>query len=169
MRNSIFNDNEVDKIDEYNTESSYRNHSSGAAVEVEDYLLFSALLGLILFEILGTLKLNYMLELEWVFCIIPLEVFIIIMSYLLLKRTNNFFNEYVTDFYEYRTLYVIKLITVKTVAGLVTVSALAEIYPVLNTEADIAAYTCIVFGIIWIAIVLIYYQHIREYSKKLPI
>ena len=110
-----------------------------------------------------------MLELQWVFCIIPLEVFIIIMSYLLLKRTNNFFNENVHDIYVYRTLYAIKIITVKTVAGLALISSLAEIYPSLNTEADIAAYTCIVFGLIWIGIVLIYYQNISEYSKKLPI
>ena len=59
VRNSIITDNEVDKIDEYNTTSSRREFSSsGVLVEVEDYLLFSALIGLILFEILGTLKLN---------------------------------------------------------------------------------------------------------------
>lgn len=155
----MMNDNEVDQIDEY-TSSSVARHSTHD-VHVEDYLIFISLLGLITFEILATLKLNGMLDMYWIFVIIPLEAFVLIISYMIIKRTSNFFYQNVHDVYAYRVLMVVKILTIKTIAGLVTVTALAEVYPVLITEADFAAYTSIVFGLIWILIVVIYYKEIK--------
>lgn len=52
----------------------------------DDYALFLALLNLIVFEILGALKISKVLDWYWIFLVIPLEIALFLITYLVLKK-----------------------------------------------------------------------------------
>lgn len=91
-----------------------------------------------------------------------------LISYLVLKKSKQFLKRTIHNKYEYYGLVALIFLSAKTLVGLITLSALVEIYPPLNTEANIAAYTLIVLGILWTIVISYYNKPLSQYSKRLP-
>jgi hypothetical protein len=130
-------------------------------------LLFAGILTLIIFELLGTLKISGLIDWYWVFVIIPLEISLFMFSYIQFKRAKILIARNTTNRYSYYGLLGMQFLTQKTVVGLVSLTALVELYPFLGFEADIAAYTIVILAVLWIIVVMSYRSEIDEYSAWL--
>ncbi|CDW72719.1 UNKNOWN [Stylonychia lemnae] len=171
IRNSIINDIEVDKgIDDnssamriYSLKMKQKNQQ-----ENDDYIMFMSLLSLIIFELLGVLKLKKILDWYWVFIIIPLEISLFLITLIILRHSRHLLNIHVKNKYWYYAFMALKILTLKTLIGLFSLAALVELFPFIMKEADIAATVTLVLALIWLGVILFYYQKIESYSQRLP-
>lgn len=91
-----------------------------------------SLLSLIIFELLGVLKLNKFIDWYWIFLIIPLEISLFLLTVLVLKKSKPVLERYVKNKYWYYAFMCLKIISLKTLIGLISFAALVELYPFLN-------------------------------------
>eukprot|EP00347_Sterkiella_histriomuscorum_P007615 403348236 len=171
IRNSIINDLEVDQIEvNSNAISAHKRRirERQAQETNDDYVLFLALLNLIVFEILAVIKMSKLIDWYWIFLVIPLEISLFLITYLVLKKGAQALERIVTDSYRYYFYLILKILTLKSLVGLITFAALVELFPFLIKEADIAATTAICLSIVWLSVILIYYSELETYSKRLP-
>lgn len=82
------------------------------------------------------------------------------ITYLVLKKGAATLEQLVTDIYRYYFYLILKILTLKSLVGLITFAALVELFPFLIKEANIAASTAICLSIAWLAVILIYYSEL---------
>lgn len=127
-----------------------------------------SLLSLIIFEFIGTLKLKKILDWYWIFIIIPLEISLFLLTIIILRHSRHLLNQHVKNKYWYYGFMGLKILTLKSLIGLFSLAALVELFPFLIREADIAASITFILALIWLGVILFYYQQIEAYSKRLP-
>ena len=75
---------------------------------------------------------------------------------------------YITTPLQYGIVIGIIVITTKTLLGLITCLAIAEIYPPLLVEIDYIVYTLIGLMTFGIGVSIYYYRPMKEHNKRLP-
>ena len=137
-------------------------------VVADDYYLFIGLAGLCFFELLALLRLNHSINWYWIFIIIPLEISIGFLSVIAFKKARSLLSKILTDKYSYYGVMGLFLLTVKTMGGIITWAALAEIYEPFYQELNLVYCTVIALLVIWIPVILCMFKELQRLDKRLP-